>query len=154
LWFKLAKKQRRASLGTVVVIIPIVVLIFLELILVFRLHFTSTTLEVGAIVALTLGFIMGVKTGISLSDRYHTKSLREFTIKTIKHADSIKKLYKKLSEKEREVAHVEKELSVSSHKISSLENKISALEKELAKKDQMISKMIRGFSKVPRKRGR
>jgi uncharacterized protein HemX len=148
----LAEKLGGISLSTLVVIIPVVVLIFLELILVFGLHFTSTTLEVSAIVALTLGLIMGVKTGISLSDRYHTKSLREFALKTLKHADSVKKLYKKLSDKEREIAQVEKELSVNSHKISSLENKISTLEKELAKKDQMVSRIIKDFSKLSKKR--
>jgi septal ring factor EnvC (AmiA/AmiB activator) len=135
-----------------VVIIPIVVLIFLELIFVFRLHFTSTTLQVSAIVALVLGFIMGAKTGVSLSDRYHTKSLKEFTIKTLKHADSVKKLYKKLSDKEREIAQAEKELSISSHRISLLESKISTLEKELAKKDQMVSKIIKDFSRSSKKR--
>jgi hypothetical protein len=149
----LPRKQEATSLSTLVVLVPIVAVIILELILVFRLHFTSTTVEeVSVIIALFLGLIMGVKTGVSLSDRYHTKSLREFTIKTLKHTDSVKKLYKKLSDKEREIAQVEKELSVSSHKISSLENKIATLEKELAKKDQMVSKIVKDFSKGSKKR--
>jgi len=135
-------KRKGISLSDLVVVIPIVALVCLELILVFHLHLTTTSLKVSLVVALILGLIMGIKTGISLSDRYQSKTLKEFTVETFK---TDKKLYEKLSDKERKMAEIKKELAVSDYKKTYLVSKISELEKELVEKDQTISKILKGL---------
>lgn len=136
------EKRKGISLSDLVVVVPIVALVCLELILVFHLHLTTTSLKVSLVVSLILGLIMGIKTGISLSDRYQSKALKEFTIETFK---TDKKLYEKLSGEERKMAEIKKELAVSDYKKTDLESKISELEKELSEKDKTISKILKGL---------
>lgn len=93
-------KRKGTKIGALAIVAAIVALICLELFLILYLHIAETAVEVSIAVALVLGLILGVKTGLSLSDRRHARSLGKLTLKALKHADDIRRLYGELSKRE------------------------------------------------------